>query len=654
MRLLRLQILCLILTQGLVPLTLLLAGLYWLPAGFLSFVWYGLLVMVVTAFSVGVSGYLSRPVRDLAQAFDQMMRTGGEHRPYSRWVPAEFGRVQRAFSVYLKDNQRQLHLAETDANRSKMKLLDAERLIQRSFGIIQGFFHASRDGVFVQDRSGQIIASNEELDKMLGKPAGQSASRDGARLLADIAARLADASAFETLLTDTAEDIEHSGEIEAATSDTPPRFLTVHTAPVRAEDGKVIGRLWITRDGTEVRRLTQQLQQAQKMEAIGQLAGGIAHDFNNLLTAIRGNLALAEMATPDKPGGARENLRGATRATVRAAELVKQLLGYSRKNVTAPKPTDLNKLVSEVENILRHSIDPRVTVACDLSADLWPALADPVNIEQVILNLCLNARDSLPETGGRISISTGNQKYDERTMPVPDIESGATEYIVIRIKDNGSGIPEDKRHHIFDPFFSTKAPGKGTGLGLVMAQAIIQEHGGWIEFDSEVGTGTEFRVYLPKAAAESEAEDEPAAEDDSGDVRSRNKSGSLLIVDDEDSVRSIAVTMLSYLGYNVTQAADGEQALEKIAAATTPFDAILLDIYMPKLSGRDTFKRLRAEGCTTPVVVCSGFMIDPDEFVALSEVGPGPIDIIQKPYSMEGLARTIAKAVAHGQPALAA
>ena len=229
--------------------------------------------------------------------------------------------------------------------------------------------------------------------------------------------------------------------------------------------------------------------------------------------------------------------------------------------------------------------------------------------------------------------------------------------LITTVKDNGSGIPEDKRHHIFDPFFSTKAPGKGTGLGLVMAQAIVQEHGGWIEFDSEVGKGTEFRIYLPKAETAREADEGEAAAAEEPVVevvRTRGRSGSLLVVDDEDSVRSIAVTMLEYLGYNVTQAADGEQALEKIAAAESPFDAILLDISMPKLSGRDTFKRLRADGCTTPVVVCSGFMIDPDEFIALSEAGPGPIDIIQKPYSMDALARTIAKAVAHGQPALVA
>jgi two-component system, cell cycle sensor histidine kinase and response regulator CckA len=654
MKLLRLRILCLLLALSLAPLLLLLAGLYWLPTGFLSFVWFGLLAMVVTAVSVGASGYLVRPVRDLAVAFEQMLRSGGEHTAHSRWVPSDFARVQRAFSLYLKDTQQQITTVETDALRCKQKLLHSERLIQRSLGITQGILHATRDGVFVQDKGGNVIASNEELDKMLGRPVEKSADRTGARLLAEMAALFPDSSGFDALIRKTGENIEHSGDIDCTTTDEPPRILSVHTSPIRSADGSVMGRLWITRDCTGQKRLAEQLKQAQKMEAIGQLTGGIAHDFNNLLTAIRGNLALAGIASADKPDEAKENLEGATRATIRAAELVKQLLGYSRKTAAAHRPTNLNKVVSEVENILRHSIDPRVTVQCELASDLWPAQADPVNIEQVVLNLCLNARDALPETGGRIDITTVNRKYDERNVPPPDVETGHTEYIVITVKDNGSGIPEEKRAHIFDAFYSTKSPGKGTGLGLLMAHDIVQEHGGWIEFDSEVGKGTEFRVYLPKASADTSPPDD---EDDTVEgevVHARGQSGSVLIVDDEDSVRSIAVAMLKHLGYEVTQASDGEQALEKIAAAEKPFNAILLDIFMPKLSGRDTFKRLRADGCKTPVVVCSGFKVEPDQFPAQSETSAGAFDIIQKPYSMDGLARTIEKAVAHGRPALAA
>ena len=652
MRLLRLRILCLVLAHGLSPITLLLAGVYWLPTGFLSFVWFGLIVMAVTAVSLAVSGYLARPVRDLAQAFDQMMRTGGEHQPRSRWIPAEFSRVQRAFSVYLQDSHRQIASAHDEARRCRQRIADAERLIQRSFGIIQSVFHASQDGMLVQDKAGQIMASNEALDRLLGHPAEHVAGRDGSKLLADMAARFEDASLFEALMEKTSADVAHDGEIDGATIDRPAKQLSVRTSPIRAEDGSIVGRLWLLHDSTEHKRLNHQLQQSQKMESIGQLAGGIAHDFNNLLTAIRGNLALAEIAGKEKPEDAKEKLKSATEATVRAAELVKQLLGYSRKTSNGPRATDLNKLTGEVENMLRHSIDPRISIESDHASNLWRAKVDAVNIEQVILNICLNARDSLPEAGGRITIKTANRRFDERTMPTPDLETGATEYIVISVKDNGSGIPEEQRAHIFDPFFSTKAPGKGTGLGLVTAQTIVQEHGGWIEFDREVGKGTEFRIFLPRCAtSEGELEEATGSTQAREEQPARGRSGNLLIVDDENAVRSIAVTMLTHLGYTVSQAADGEEALKKVAEAEMPFDAILLDIYMPKLSGRDTFKQLRAEGCTSPVVVCSGFVVDPDEFHALTESGPGPVDIIQKPYSMEALARTIENAVAHGRRA---
>ena len=313
----------------------------------------------------------------------------------------------------------------------------------------------------------------------------------------------------------------------------------------------------------------------------------------------------------------------------------------------------MGKTLTEVENILRHSLDPRITVECHPGEKVWNAMAIEVHIEQVILNVCLNARDALPEAGGLIEISTENYHLDERRTPLPSPDIMATDFILIRIKDNGSGIPEEKRALIFDSFYSTKGTGKGTGLGLSMAQTIMREHGGWIEFDSETGKGTEFRLYLPRA------EEEPAPAkldvDESSSLTrpsASNQSSSILIVDDEQSVRVIAVTMLKYLGYQVTEASNGEEALEIVAAAESPFDAILLDIYMPKLSGRDTFRRLRADGCESPVVVCSGFVIDPDEFMALCEGGSGPVDIIQKPYSIATLASSVSKAVASGKPAL--
>jgi len=653
MNTIRIRILGILLAHSILPLTMLLAALYWLPAGFLTVICYGLLTLLAVTLSVVISGLIIKPAAHLARAFDQMLRTNGEHCPKSVWVPAEFGRIQRAFSLFLKDRTRALETAQIDTTRARQSLLEADRLLQRSYGTLQSLFESSADGILVQDNSGSVLSSNEALDTILGQPAEKIGTRNSVLLLAEIAGRFRDSTEIEKIIYQAADDADFEGAASGETEGEHPLHLGLITQPIHSDSGEVVGRLWIVRDRTEVRRLSEQLQQSQKLQAIGELAGGIAHDFNNLLTAIRGNLALAEMASEDQPGTTRENLQGATRATLRAAELVKQLLGYSRKQALTPRPLDMGKTLTEVENILRHSLDPRITVECHPGEKVWNAMAIEVHIEQVILNVCLNARDALPEAGGLIEISTENYHLDERRTPLPSPDIMATDFILIRIKDNGSGIPEEKRALIFDSFYSTKGTGKGTGLGLSMAQTIMREHGGWIEFDSETGKGTEFRLYLPRA------EEEPAPAkldvDESSSLTrpsASNQSSSILIVDDEQSVRVIAVTMLKYLGYQVTEASNGEEALEIVAAAESPFDAILLDIYMPKLSGRDTFRRLRADGCESPVVVCSGFVIDPDEFMALCEGRNGPVDIIQKPYSIATLASSVSKAVASGKPAL--
>jgi CheY-like chemotaxis protein len=212
------------------------------------------------------------------------------------------------------------------------------------------------------------------------------------------------------------------------------------------------------------------------------------------------------------------------------------------------------------------------------------------------------------------------------------------------IRDNGSGIPLDAREHIFEPYFTTKAADKGTGLGLSMARAIIEEAGGRIEFDSEIGKGTEFRIYFPASIAASAPG--VAAEASVGKPVRDSRSGTLLVVDDEAPVRSIAAQMLKYLGYKVIEAADGIEAIAKITTSDVPIDAVLLDVYMPKLSGRETYKTLRERGINVPVIVCSGFTVEADEFTALSSNRQGgPVQVIQKPYSMECLARVVSRAV---------
>jgi two-component system cell cycle sensor histidine kinase/response regulator CckA len=430
-------------------------------------------------------------------------------------------------------------------------------------------------------------------------------------------------------------------EVEAETADTQQRIFSVRTAPMQTEVGEVIGRLWMVRDCSEVRGLKKQLRESQKLGTIGQLAGGIAHDFNNMLTAIRGNLTLAELSPGASTADVRDKLQSAGHATQRAADLVKQLLCYSRRSPDAQlrKVTNLKKLLADVQGLLKHSLDPRVTVRIRAGMDASFALADATQLEQVVLNLCLNACDALPADSGIIEI--GIENVMQRTPAGGD----SSEFVMIAVRDNGTGISEEMRHRIFEPFFTTKDPGRGTGLGLSMAQDIVREHGGWIEFDSVEGQGTEFRVFLPRTNDPENIEEATPSYDSCLAQVPVGQRGTILVVDDEAPVRAIAVNMLTFLGYRVLEAGDGQQALDIVLRGGEKIDALLLDIYMPKLSGRDTFKQLRAAGNDTPIVICSGFVIDPDEFTILSEGRCPPVDIMLKPYSLDNLSKSMAKAV---------
>jgi signal transduction histidine kinase len=259
-------------------------------------------------------------------------------------------------------------------------------------------------------------------------------------------------------------------------------------------------------DVTQRKRLEDHLRQAQKMEAIGRLAGGIAHDFNNLLTVITGNLSLLLSGLP--PGDPqRDLLKTVDQSAWRAAELVRQLLGFSRQTVLWLQPTDLNGCMTEVVGILRRTIDPRVGVEVHTAADLWPVRADPGQLNQVLLNLCLNSRDAMPE-GGRLLLETANVILDEgAAQAFPDARPG--EYVRLRVADTGAGIPAEILPRIFDPYFTTKQPGKGTGLGLGMVFGIVRQHQGWIVCSSTVGRGTSFDIYLPRLPQAARPGDRP-------------------------------------------------------------------------------------------------------------------------------------------------
>ncbi|HEY1084139.1 MAG TPA: ATP-binding protein [Prosthecobacter sp.] len=596
-----------------------------------------------------LSGWVLKPVVSVMNATASVMRGVPPTKDVARWLPADFWKLRCDINMLFAKHRQSLNAAETHACQSAQRLTNAERLLKEAFTALQGIFAASDEGVAVVDSQGTIIASNARLDDFLGKPLEAIGGRDVHTLMKAIAGRFAESESMSQWLAQSLQNPLFQDQVEADLVGHDPRSFSLRTVPMQADTGEVIGRLWMVRDCSQMKGLQRQLRESQKMGTLGQLAGGIAHDFNNMLTAIRGNLTLAELQPAGNQSEVREKLQNANQATQRAADLVKSLLGYSRRSAgqSLRKVTNLKKLLAEVQTLLRHSVDPKVEIRVRAGLDASFAVSDATQLEQVVLNLCLNARDALPDDRGVIEIGIENVTHRN-----PAGDQPPAEFAMIVVRDNGHGVPEDVRGRIFEPFFTTKTSGKGTGLGLSMAQDIVREHGGWIEFDSMEGQGTEFRIYLPRAADPENVEDEPMTNGHASFTPTPAGSlGTVLVVDDEAPVRSIAVNMLNFLGYRVLEAGDGQQALDIVFRSGEKVDVMLLDIYMPKLSGRDTFKQLRAAGNDVPVVVCSGFVIDPDEFVILGEGRNPPVDIMLKPYSLDGLNKSMAKAIKTGQPA---
>ncbi len=409
------------------------------------------------------------------------------------------------------------------------------------------------------------------------------------------------------------------------------RNVTCHAAAAaRGPDGRVTELVGILLDRTEEKRLEEQFRQAQKMEAIGRLAGGIAHDFNNLLTVISnfGEFVLESLA----PGsGAHDDMQEVLKAARRAEKLTGQLLAYSRRRPVASSVLNVNELVGEVDKMMRRLIGDNIEFRTDLAPDLWHVRIDAGGLEQVLVNIAVNARDAMPD-GGRLAIETANVEVGDEyaTSKVRDVATGR--YVAISISDTGIGMDEETQARLFEPFFTTKEPGKGTGLGLATCYGIVKQAGGFIWVYSEPGHGTTFRVLLPRETAEPEPEREP--------THSEKMRGTetLLVVEDEEPVRSLVVRLLSMLGYTILEAADATEALRIAGSAETLIDAVVTDIVMPDMNGPQLVQRLTAIYPEIKPVYMSGYTrgaIEVDDTIVL----------VQKPFSPKELARKVREAL---------
>jgi PAS domain S-box-containing protein len=408
-------------------------------------------------------------------------------------------------------------------------------------------------------------------------------------------------------------------------------------SPIRDEKGRIINFVAVKRDVTREAALEDQLRQAQKMEAVGQLAGGVAHDFNNLLQAIMGHAQLA-LGDLKSDSGLSRDLEQVVSAAQKAASLTSQLLAFSRRQVLQPKPINLGSRVENLTPMLGRLLGQHIEIRTLNDPGLGNVKADPGQMEQILMNLAVNARDAMPE-GGTLTIETRNCTLDEDFCDShPWARPG--DFVLLTVTDTGVGIPSHLLEHIFEPFFTTKEVGKGTGLGLATVYGIVKQHEGLIDVDSKPGKGSIFRIYIPRC-------DDAAVP---GEVNGRNEppqgSETILIVEDDSQVRNLAVRILGKGGYRVIQAVDGEEGLRVFQEKGDSIDLVLLDIVMPKMNGKALFERIREISPRKPVLFSSGY----SSHILNTALAPeGDFQMIQKPYRPDDLLRRVRKVLDGGK-----
>ncbi len=429
--------------------------------------------------------------------------------------------------------------------------------------------------------------------------------------------------------------LEEGGRIR----DLPVNFLTksgeMRTGLLSAEVIEVTGQrsiLTVTKDLTEYRKLEEQLRLSQRMEAIGRLAGGVAHDFNNLLTVISGS-CLQLLGALEAGDPRRLLVEEIQQAGDRAALLTRQLLAFGRRQVLAPRLMDLNEVVRNAERILRRLLGEDIDLVTVLSSEMALVQIDPGQVEQVILNLAVNARDAMPH-GGKLTIETAGLDLDEPYATAhPPLRAGA--YVMLAVSDTGCGISAEIQAHIFEPFFTTKSAGQGTGLGLAMVYGIVKQSGGFIWVYSEVGHGTSFKIYLPCAGQASRLE---LAKEAAPLAPGASPGGeTVLVVEDEDAVRRLVGRTLAAGGYRHLEASNGEEALEICAKSGETVRLLITDVLMPRMGGPELAKRLEVLYPALQTLYISGYT---DETIVHHGVERG-ISFLQKPFTPDRLLRMV-------------
>ncbi len=516
--------------------------------------------------------------------------------------------------------------------------ISARRAAEEESARLRMAVEQTPEGVFITDAEGRIVYANAAVERMTGL------SRE--ELLGRLAAEVRGGEAGDAMFAEIMEYMDNGlpwlGDVEYQRPDGEKRIIERHIAPV-VVDGETRWHVCVDTDVTEQRKARAAMEHSQRLESLGVLAGGIAHDFNNLLAAIMGNAGLARMKAGANPEAMREvtpYLKRIEDSSQRAAELCKQMLAYSGKGKFVVEPINLSDMVREITNLLEVSIAKNVVLKFHLAENLPAVDADAAQLQQVIMNLVINASEAIGEHSGVISLSTGMMHADEDYLKGAHAAEGLKpgRYVYLEVADTGCGMDAATQKRLFDPFFTTKFTGRGLGMSAVLG--IVRGHHGAIKVCSEPGQGTTFKVLLPASDARAARAGEREAWGEWCGV------GAVLVVDDEETIRETASAMLEEMGFSTLTAADGEEGVAVYREHCDEIVAVLLDMTMPKLDGKACFRELRRVNPDVRVILSSGY----NEQDATSRfAGQGLAGFIQKPYAPEALREAMRKALASGE-----
>ncbi|RLF59742.1 MAG: hypothetical protein DRN37_03560, partial [Thermoplasmata archaeon] len=528
------------------------------------------------------------------------------------------GKIDRLLAISRDNTER--HLAQAALKESEERY--------------RALFDRSLDCIYVHDFEGNFIDANEAALTLLGYDREEIPSLAFASLLTDDQLPLAFQNLTELKETGWQKEL---GEFSLKRKDGQIVYVESKSSVIY-RDQKPVAVLGIARDITrrkqaekEKEKLQAQLNQAQKMEAIGVLAGGVAHDFNNLLTTIIGNadLALMDLQEETPVYHCIEEMR---KAGKRAAALTRQLLAFSRKQTIQPEIVNLNEIIMESEKMLRRLIGEDINFVTVYEEEPWHVCMDPGQVDQILMNLAVNARDAMPK-GGKLTIETANVDLDERYFREHGVKSEHGQYIMVAVTDTGVGMDRETQARIFEPFFTTKGLGRGTGLGLSTTFGIVKQNNGLIWVYSEEGKGTTFKIYLPRSEKQSETsgqEKRPLPQ-----IRGTE---TILLVEDEEALRDLAKRMLGEYGYTVVFAGDGEEALKRADDHKDAIHLLLTDVVMPAMDGKELAEKLQSKRPEMKVLFMSGYTDNAGAHHGILDTG---LSFIQKPFTAASLAQKV-------------